>query len=273
MAAPADSSLRGKAAAPSFARTLWSGAARTTGVWPTSDVLADPGLTGVGSRTARLFTLHQRLLLRGDHPRRGAPAQRPLYVAGVALPRTRADGMPASNVVQHLEGEATATIVEIDSTQPALRVVEHLTAPASAGESRADALPDVLQGPWRCRQVLVCGWGDAIGWRPGRLASDAAVDLVSATPPACSRLVAALLEAVGEGRVKMYAPSGSGHDTAFWGQVIRAQCRWGGREPQGSYMAPVWGDDGYVVSLALAIEAASRLLLRRAERLGAVAMA
>jgi hypothetical protein len=75
-----------------------------------------------------------------------------------------------------------------------------------------------------------------------------------------TELCARLLHAVDAGLVKVYAQDGSRESTEFWAQIVRAQVRARG---DGSLEFPqdAASDDGYLMSLALALEAARGLYL------------
>jgi hypothetical protein len=192
-------------------------------------------------RPTRLFSLDQRASIKGDHDRLRAPARGFAYAMGAAL-----SGTPSRITV-------TVTIAALDreDPSPALRIVTHVTS-AVAGVPAARRLLDSLAARWGCHEA-------AIGIAPG-LETHFAPEGVAFTPLTPGRraeLAAALLEAVNAGRVKVYASDSSAESRDFWAQVVKAQSRVLGGLPDFFVTS---GGDGYVASLALAVEAATALL-------------
>lgn len=213
-----------------------------------------------GVRDSRLLSLEQRAALKGDHHRHGEPAEGRLYIAGVALPDWAKTGQrPSPGVISLFARPATITIGELDPHDPdgLLRVVQHHRW-GRQPDALLQQLRDLLWGTWRCHAVLVDrveATGRMLRLRPRAAGMG---DLVGEAAPR-ARLCPGLLEAVDAGRVRMYTDDGSTESQEFWSQAIRGRRRLGEDGTSEMFIEPSTGDDGFLVSLALAIQAASAL--------------
>lgn len=77
-----------------------------------------------------------------------------------------------------------------------------------------------------------------------------------------SRLGYGLLAAVNGGRLKMYAPDGSPEYSEFWRQAELARLHYRPNRQMNFFVSPSEGHDDYIVSAALAVEAAKDLEMR-----------
>ena len=211
-------------------------------------------------RDGRFFTLEQRALMKGEHLRRREPALDRTYVAGVALPRRREPGLLAEPV--------TITIVEMQpwDREAALHIVQHVRWAQEAQGALIPRLKDLLWGVWGCQKVVING--AASGQRVlSVMEPDPLHGVTQLVGEATSRAGQglALLAAVGAGRVKMYADDGSAEHREFWAQAVRARSHRIEGEILDFYVEPSTGDDGVLMSLALAVGAARSAIERRAE--------
>ena len=78
------------------------------------------------------------------------------------------------------------------------------------------------------------------------------------TQPSKSQLGFNLLAAVNAGRLKMYAGDGSAEYREFWTEMERARSYYRPSNTLNFYVDPAQGHDGFLMSLALAVEAAAR---------------
>ena len=171
-----------------------------------------------GERPQRLFSLSQRMLLKGAHARCNGPEAGRRYIASIV---TEPDARHAMMV-------ATITIAEIVAgSRPTVRIVEHLERRLSVED--VASLVQWLQSDWRCGRVL------------------------SANPQA-ERAAEPLLDAVSQGQLQMYACASSKQGTAFWADVIRATAI---ESPQGVLQFPdaPHSVGPYVLGLALLAQA------------------
>ena len=192
----------------------------------------------------RLFSLEQRCQLRGRHERRIQLSAGCIYAAGVGMAEAPHDTV-------------TVTVAEIDfATAPAgLRIVQHYrwTRPEHTAVWN---LRSVVGQTWGCAAALI---GSSTAGRTLSLRLDTNHgDAVLGEVRSPAILIAGLLQAVSSGRVHMYADDGSQESQDFWSQIIRARRR-GQGEGVRAFVEPITGDDGYVASLALAVQAADSL--------------
>ena len=236
---------------PSLFSADWASRADRFPTRATAHVPTQAAGRAYAPRTGRLFSLGQRGLLKGDHPRRRGPAAGRAYVAGVALP-------PGSSVsrLSQVWDRVTVTIGELDlrDPQPVLHVVEHYRWPLGAVDAGFHGIERQLAADWNCRRIVV---GEPS--TTGRSKTRGAVELLSLAPGSKSRLALGLLQTASAARIKMYASDGSQEQQEFWAQAVKAQARYG---PDGSldfFVEHSTGGDGFLLSLALVTEAARAL--------------
>lgn len=207
------------------------------------------------ARIGRLFSLTQRTLLKGRHPRRRQPDPQRRHVAGLVLSTTMG------------RTTATVTLAEVLPGTPrsSLHIVQHLQQELP-GPHAVSALAQHLGGLWNCQRVLIT----ADHLSTPLLSEGATVAVLDATSAAA--LAPSLLAAIDLGRVQLYARDDSAEEAAFWSQVVRATA---GYRPDGplAFAPTALGEQAYVLGLALAVEAANRLpalyALPAAERVSA----
>ena len=191
---------------------------------------------------SRLFSLDQRVRLKGGHPSRRAPVAGRAYVAGVALS-------------ERAGSQVTVAIGEVgpDST---LAIVQHYRWTQESPGGLGPRLLHLLGDLWGCRQGAIQEVGGTeLLARQLRQQLDPLV--VESVPLAGQgRLGLGLLAALNADLVNMYAQDGSSHWQEFWAQIVRARAR---RSEGGAlefYVEPSTDDDGFLISLALAVKAA-----------------
>ncbi len=218
----------------------------------------------------RLFTPTQRALLRGDHPRLHAPpAQAPgrllghvagLDVGGEALAPGRSPDATVLTVARVLAAPADAVAPE-----PHIEVVEHVAWQGASHAELAGALVRLVRAVWRVRRLMV----DATGVGEGLAATLTAacrggpeIVRLRLTEERKSALGYGLLAAVNGGRLRLYRPDGSRECAALWRELelARAEHRTGRRLAW--QVDPAEGHDDFLMSLALAVEAARGLTPR-----------
>ena len=190
----------------------------------------------------RLFSLAQRLALKGSHPRRRTPEPGRRYVAGAALATSsasaggsRLSGRPLTITVGELHGPGSVHIVHHERWMP------------GPGPSGPAGLAADLEVRWRC-QVL------ALDERafPGRAFDLGEMPL----SPRRSVLASTLLRYADGGLLAMYADDGSAEHREFWAQVVRGRVERRAGYDLRFYVEPSTGDESLLVGLALVAHAA-----------------
>jgi hypothetical protein len=211
----------------------------------------------------RLLLPGQLAQLQGTHPRRRSPRPDEAYVAGLDLAGGAIDD--AGDVAR--DRDATVlTVARISfpsagvlAAEPRLEVVEHYEWTGEPHDALLRRLADLLREVWRVRRVAVDATG--LGETIARLLSVAlgshVVHGVKFTPDAKSRLGYGLLAAVNGGRLKLYTQDGSLEYRACRAQLERARVAYRANRTMNFFVDPADGHDDYLMSLALAVEAAS----------------
>jgi hypothetical protein len=218
----------------------------------------------------RLFGGSQRAQLQGAHTRQSVPMAGEMYVAGLDIGgqnlelRTEKHGRGHDATVLTI---ARVVLPAADATvqEPRLEVVEHLTFSGEPHDAVLARLSDVLGRVWRVRRVAVdaTGLGETLARLLTRSLGGEVVRAVKFTAESKSRLGFRLLAAVNGGRLRMYAADGSEEHRAFWQEIERARVAYRANQTMNFFVDEREGRDDYLVSLALAAEAAEGLETRR----------
>jgi hypothetical protein len=223
-----------------------------------------------------LFTPQQRALMRGSHER--------------ALGRTR--DLAGATIVAGLDVAAEAftpgrdhdetvlTLVAVRPNPPApgveagfepvpgvyldpdLEIVEHLTWRGASHDLLLAELTPLIARVWRPAALAIdaTGVGEglaaALAARLAGLRSPTQIVRLRISEPVKSRLGFGLLAAAG-GRLRCYAQDGSPEYREFWRQVQNARAVYKPNQLLGFSVDPALGHDDYLMSLALALEAAA----------------
>ena len=226
----------------------------------------------------RLFSPGQRAQLQGSHSRQHAPRDGEVYVAGLDLggqdlfaahpelvegPAHGSTGLTTSGHDATVLTIARAVPPPSDALiqEPRLEVVEHLATVGEPHEALFARLADLLRDVWRVRQLAVdaTGLGETLARLLTRALGSQVVQPVRFTAESKSRLGYGLLAAVNGGRLKMYAADGSPEYVEFWRQMELARVAYRPNQTMNFFVPPSQGHDDYLVSLALAAEAAAGL--------------
>jgi len=212
------------------------------------------------------FLSRQQLAqLKGKHLRRHSPEAGKIYVAGIDLAgEAEVEGYLTS--IKPRQDSTVVTIGELDFSvcddiqkQAGIRVVEHYRW---TGEKHARLYPrlvDILKNVWRCRKIVVDATG--IGQPVSSFLRKALGSKVSAftfTARAKSELGFNLLAAINSGRLKLYKGDGSEEEQEFWLEMERAKSQYRPSQTMNFYVSPTEGHDDFLISLALAVEAANQ---------------
>ncbi len=228
----------------------------------------------------RLLTSAQRALLRGDHPRLCAPPAREAsdvlgYVAGLdvggeALPRTGASstaGVPGNDRTVLTVARVRAAPTGAPVPEPRVEIVEHAAWQGASHAHLAGGISRLLREVWHVRRLTI----DATGVGEGLAATlaaarDATPEIVRLrlTEERKSALGFALLAAVNSGRLRLYRPDGSAECRALWQELELARAEYRAGRRLAWFVDPADGHDDFVVSLALAVDAARELRPRHA---------
>jgi len=210
------------------------------------------------------FLSQQQLAqLKGRHNRRHQPERGKVYIAGIDIAgEAGGDYLSAPKPQQDSTvvtiGELDFSICDDIRKQPRIRVVEHYRW---TGEKHARLYPrlvDILKNVWKCRRVTVDATG--IGQPVSSFLRKALGSKVSAftfTAKAKSELGFNLLAAINAGRLKVYKGDGSDEAQEFWLEMEKAKSQFRASQTINFYVSPAEGHDDFLMSLALAVEAAN----------------
>ncbi len=200
----------------------------------------------------RLFDAATLAQLEGTHDRLAAPRRGERYVAGLDVAGPASAGRDPDWTV--------LTIARVgDSTRggPRVEVVEHQAWRGMATEPLVEMLADRLRRTWRVRRLTVDATGlgapvaDLLAARLG-----SAVERVVFSAERKSRLGFALLAAAHSGRLCLYRSDGSSEWATCHRQLELARAAYGPDRSMRFDVDPAQGHDDYLVSLALAVNAA-----------------
>jgi len=209
----------------------------------------------------RLFTRPQLTLMRGDHPRarrRDRGLEGALIVAGL-------DVAGESLLAGRDQDETVLTLLTLAPAPagplPLLRILDHLVWRGTSHDRLLDELTPLLGQSWRPQTVEIDVSGIGEGLAAGLLARlsvtarRAQIQRIRFSEQMKSRLGFGLLAAAE--RIRCYADDGSAEYRAFWRQMTRARASYKPNRLMSFSVDPAEGHDDYLVSLALAVEAAA----------------
>ncbi|MBI3969765.1 MAG: hypothetical protein HY332_00630 [Chloroflexi bacterium] len=210
------------------------------------------------------FTPGQRLLLRGTHPRRLAPATLAdgvRYVAAVDVAGAAEE--PADAALRALAPRKDSTVAGLaevtprgDGGPPLTRIVEIYWWTGRPLHEQCDRLIHLLRDVWRCAKVVVdaSGLGADLAGRLERALGSTAVEPFIFSVQSKSRLAFHLLAHVDNACLQMWAePDGARSPEAdeFWNEVERVKPRLRTGDQLGFYVPEAQGHDDFVMMLAL----------------------
>jgi len=217
----------------------------------------------------RLFSASQLAQLRGEHARQGAPRPGECYVAGLDVGGQdwQGDGRGHDATVLTI-ARVLFPPPEAVVREPLLEVVEHRAFVGTPHDELYAALADLLGHVWRVRRAAVdaTGLGETLARLLARALGEGVVLPLRFTAEVKSRLGYGLLAAVNGGRLKLYAPDGSREWRQAWRELELARAVYRPNRAMSFYVPEGQGHDDYLVSLALAVEAAAGLAGPRVAR-------
>ncbi|MGD9933925.1 MAG: hypothetical protein AB7T37_09405 [Dehalococcoidia bacterium] len=205
-------------------------------------------LTQYGLQTVadagRLFSAEDLEALEGSHPREEAPTDGARYVAGLDLGGEGRESDRSILTIARADGDA-------------VEVVAHVSWQGTPMREIGGAV-ELLAHHWRIERLVVdaTGIGQPLAGELKR-ALGGHVEQFVFTGPSKSELGYALLAAVRNGRLRLYADDGIPESRACRAELAACRSRFHG--PALRWGAPPGAHDDYVVSLALCLRAASSL--------------
>ncbi|MFC1955956.1 hypothetical protein ACFLWZ_05465 [Chloroflexota bacterium] len=215
----------------------------------------------------------QQAQLKGEHARKHQQGQSHVYIAGIDLAGEAEEGEGA--YLRMLKPRRDSTVVTIGELnfsvcsdvvkQPRINVVEHYWW---TGRKHAELYPqfvDILKNVWHCRKIVVdaTGVGEPVSsFLRKSLGSRVAAFTFSQRSK--SELGFNLLAAINSGRLKMYKSEGSAEYQEFWLEMEKARSQYRHSQTMNFYVDASEGHDDFLMSLALAVEAANQYIPRGA---------
>lgn len=216
----------------------------------------------------------QRAQMGGDHRRYHAALPGREYVAGIDLAGEDEEAADAAlRSLKPRKDSTVVTVAELDwSTisdlvlEPRLRVVEHYCWTGRKHRDQYTQMLDLLRNVWGCRKVVVDATGvgaGVAGFLVSALGRQVVVPFIFSAPSK-SKLAYGFLGAVNAGRFKLYRDDGSPECREFWHQAEQARYSVGANQTMDFYVPPERGHDDFLISAALAVEAAGLAGVRKA---------
>ncbi|MBI4267271.1 MAG: hypothetical protein HY662_00620 [Chloroflexi bacterium] len=220
------------------------------------------------------LSAQQRAQLQGIHLRQQQPEKGKVYVAGIDLAGEAEEGEELRlRAVKTRQDSTVVTIGEVDFStgdnvqkQPCIKIVEHYCWTGRKHTELYRQLVDILKNVWRCRRVVVDATG--VGQPVSSFLKQAlgpSVVPFTFTAQSKSELGFNLLAAINAGELKMYAGDGSAEYQQLWLEMERAKSQYRPNRTMNFYVDPSQGHDDFLMSLALAVEAARRYESRGAK--------
>ncbi|HEX9015151.1 MAG TPA: hypothetical protein VF960_04005, partial [Chloroflexota bacterium] len=216
----------------------------------------------------------QRAQMRGEHSRIRSAVPGREYVAGIDV--AGEDEEAADAVLRSLKPRKDSTVItvaELDWSviselvmEPRLKVVEHYWWTGRPHREQYAQMLDLVKNVWDCRRVVVDATGIGAGvssFLVSALGRHVVAPFVF-TAPAKSKLAYGFLGAVNAGRFKLYQDDGSPECREFWLEASQARYAVGANSSMDFYVPPERGHDDFLMSAALAVEAAGTAGVRRA---------
>jgi len=210
--------------------------------------------------------------VKGHHPRAHSRNGRgSIYVAGIDIAGESEAGEDLALTMRGRDA-TVITIAEVSfphedtlSREPLIKIVQHYLW---VGKNHAELYPqvvDILKNVWNCSRVIVdaTGIGEAVASFLRKAVGSRVVPF-KFTQVSKSALGFNFLAAVNSGRLKIYSGDGSEdyRELMFELERTRSICR--PNRTLNFFVDPAEGHDDYLISLALCVEAASRLIPRKA---------
>ena len=205
----------------------------------------------------RLLDAAVRAQIEGRHDRLRSPLPGEHYVAGLDLAGPALEG-------RTFDGDRDWTVLTIARVRsdagglPAIEVVEHQAWRGEATDTIVATLADRLRNVWRVRRLAVdaTGLGAPIADLLARRLPTGRVDAVVFSTARKSQLGFGLLAAAHSGRLRLYRADGSAEAAECRRQLELARAAYRDERTMQFHVDPTEGHDDYLMSLALAVDAA-----------------
>ncbi|TET73633.1 MAG: hypothetical protein E3J42_06875 [Dehalococcoidia bacterium] len=227
------------------------------------------------------LTRQQIVSIMGSHPRLKEPqgvreAFQPRYVAGIDLAGEREQDRETVLTAAKPKLDSTViTIAELDIVQrshmnlvePTLKVVEHYQWTGTPHSQLYAQIVNVLK-KWECHRVLVdaTGIGQPVASFLRKEIGSRVVPFTF-TQKSKSEMGFELLSFVNSGRLRLYKQDGSDEYRELMFQLEKARAQYRPNQTMNFYVDPQDGHDDFLMSLALAVEAARGFSPRTAKGL------
>ncbi|OGO30064.1 MAG: hypothetical protein A2Z29_06545 [Chloroflexi bacterium RBG_16_56_11] len=219
------------------------------------------------------LSAQQRAQLQGDHERMRRCREGQMYVAGIDIAGEKEGGGGEALATGNTKRDSTVvTIGEVEfppnyeiDREPRIKIVEHYCWTGKRHTEVYGQLVDILKNVWRCRRVVVdaTGMGEPVSAFL-RKALGSRVTPFTFTQKSKSELGFNLLAVVNAGRIKVYKGDGSEEYQEFWQEMEKARSQYRPSQTMNFYVDPAQGHDDFLMSLALAAEAAKNYEVRSA---------
>jgi len=223
--------------------------------------------------TGGFLSRAQIAMLQGTHSRQAArESEGKIYVAGLDL-AGEAEISEEPGMTVRGRDAAVLTIAEVsfpaadtEAKEPRIEVVEHYACVGRPHPELYRELLHIIRDTWKCSRVVI----DATGVGEGvasflRAALGNRVKPFKFTQASKSALGFNLLAAVNSGSLSLYRADGSPEHREMLLELERARSVSRPNRTINFYVDPAEGHDDYLVSLALCVEAAGRLVPHRAK--------
>jgi hypothetical protein len=209
------------------------------------------------------------------------PEGKRTYIAGVDLagehePEMIGWGAPGDDRVRSRDS-TVITIVEVDAAspstslragpaQPVLKVVEQYQWTGTPHSQLYTQMTDILKNVWTCRRIAVdaTGIGQPVASFLRKELGSRVIPFVI-TSRSKSDMGFELLSLVNSGRLKLYKQDGSTEYQETLLELERARVQYRPNQTMNFYVDPQEGHDDFLMSLALAVQAAKGLSPREAK--------
>ncbi len=180
-----------------------------------------------------------------------------LDVGGEVLQETRRDADSTVLTIARVLPPPALSLVQ----EPSLEVVAHYAWQGAGHAELAGAIAGLVRDRWRLRRLVVdaTGVGEGLAASLASLSSGPEVVRLRLTQERKSQLGFALQAAAAGGRLRIYAADGSPEFRAMLDQLRRARAFYRPNRTLAFDVNPAEGHDDYLVSLALAVDAAAGL--------------
>ena len=218
------------------------------------------------------FSRSQIGQLQSEHARlRTRESKERIYVAGIDL-AGEAEITEELELTMRGRDATVVTIADVSFPsgegavkEPAVRVVEHYVWVSQKHADLYGRMTDLLRNTWGCSRIVVdaTGIGEAVASFLVKALGGRVVPF-KFSQVSKSALGFNLLAAINSGRLKLYGGDGSEEYKELMFELERARSIYRPNQTINFFVDPSEGHDDYLMSLALCVEAASRLRPKKA---------